>query len=154
MCNILGIDKTRNTTRRPQSDGMVERNIKTIKDMLSAFVDNTQKNWDIYLPLLMMAYRSSVHESTQVSPCLMMLEREITLPVDLILGVPEEENKCYSTHYAYELAQSIETIHEFARAKLQISGQTMTKYYDHQTDYKIYSVGTPVWFHNQKQKRG
>jgi hypothetical protein len=30
----------------------------------------------------------------------------------------------------------------------------MKKYYDHKTDYNIYSVGTPVWFHNQKQKRG
>ena len=154
MCNILGIDKKRTTTRRPQSDGMVERNIKTIKDMLSTFIDNTQKNWDVYLPLLMMAYRSSVQFMSQLSPCSMMLGREITLPVDLVLGVPEEENKCYSTQYAYELAQSIEKIHEFARAKLQISGQTMKKYYDHKTDYKIYSVGTPVWFHNQKQKRG
>lgn len=154
MCNILGIDKTRTTTRRPQSDGMVERNIKTIKDMLSAFDDNAQKNWDAYLPLLMMAYRSSIHESTHVSPCSMMLGQEITLPVDLVLGVPEEENKCYSTQYAYELAQNIEKIHAFARAKLQISGQAMKKYYDHKTDYKIYSVGTPVWFHNQKQKRG
>ena len=104
MCNILGIDKKRTTTRRPQSDGMVERNIKTIKDMLSTFIDNTQKNWDVYLPLLMMAYRSSVQFTSQLSPCSMMLGREITLLVDFVLGVPEEENKCHSTQYAYELA--------------------------------------------------
>jgi transposase InsO family protein len=64
MCKILQIDKTRTTTRRPQSDGMVERNIKTIKAMLIAFVNKSQRNWDRYLSLLMMAYRSSVHEST------------------------------------------------------------------------------------------
>jgi hypothetical protein len=41
MCKILQIDKTRTTTRRPQSDGMVERNIKTIKAMLIAFVNKS-----------------------------------------------------------------------------------------------------------------
>jgi hypothetical protein len=65
---------------------MVERNIKTIKDMLSTFIDNTQKNWDVYLPLLMMAYRSSVQFMSQLSPCSMMLGREITLLVDSVLG--------------------------------------------------------------------
>ena len=154
MCKILGIDKTRTTTKRPQSDGMVERNIKTIKEMLSAFVDNTQKNWDLYLPLLMMAYRSSVHESTGVSPCSMMLGREITLPIDLVLGVPEEENKTYSTQYAYELAECLKFIHEFARNKLKITGLTMKKYYDHKIDHKIYDVGAPVWLHNPKSKHG
>lgn len=68
MCKILDIDKTRTTTRRPQSDGMVERNIKIIKEMLTAFVNKSQRNWDKYLSLLMMAYRSSVHESTGTSP--------------------------------------------------------------------------------------
>jgi hypothetical protein len=84
MCKILQIDKTRTTTRRPQSDGMVERNIKTIKAMLMAFVNKSQRNWDRYLPLLVIAYRSSVHESTGMSLCAMMLGREITLPVDIM----------------------------------------------------------------------
>ena len=154
MCNILGIDKTRTTTRRPQSDGMVERNIKTIKEMLTAFVDKTQKNWDLNLPLLMMAYRSSVHESTGVSPCSMMFGREITLPVDLVLGIPEEENRMFSTQYAYELMDSLKFIHEFARNRLKISGHTMKKYYDHKIQHNTYNVGTPVWLYNPKQKQG
>lgn len=97
---MLGIDKTRTTTRRPQSDGMVEKSMNTIKEMLSSYVDERQKNWDQFLSVLMMAYRSSVHQSTGVSPCNMMLGREITLPVDLVLGVPEEEIKIYSSNYA------------------------------------------------------
>lgn len=84
--------------------------------MLTAFVDKNEKNWDQYLPLLMM---SSVHEATGVSPSSMMLGREITLPVDLVLGVPEEENICYSSNYAYELSECIQLIHEFARDKLK-----------------------------------
>ncbi|CAC5418995.1 unnamed protein product [Mytilus coruscus] len=88
MCEILGIDKTHTTIKRPQSEGTVKKSMNTIKEMLSIYVDERQKNWDQYLAVLMMAYRSSVHQSTGGSPCNMMLGREITPPVDLVLGVP------------------------------------------------------------------
>lgn len=101
MCKILDIDKTRNTTKRPQSDGRVKRNIKTIKEMLTAFSNRSQRNWGKYLSLVMMAYRSSVHESTGMSPCAVMLAREITLPIDLLYGTPENNHVCPSTQYAY-----------------------------------------------------
>lgn len=41
-------------------------------------------------PLLMLAYRSSIHESTGVSPCAMMFGREINLPIDLVMGRPQK----------------------------------------------------------------
>jgi hypothetical protein len=68
----LDIDKTRTTVMRPQSDGMAERYMRTIKDMLSSFVGTRQKDWDKYIPLIMMAYRLSVNETTGVTPCRMM----------------------------------------------------------------------------------
>ena len=52
MCRILEIDKTRTTTLRPQSDGMVERFNRTLEAMLSKFVSENQKDWDI-VPLCM-----------------------------------------------------------------------------------------------------
>ena len=68
MCRFLEIDKTRITPFRPQSDGMVEHFNRTLEVMLSKFVDKNQKDWYLYLPLLMMAYQSSVHKSTGFSP--------------------------------------------------------------------------------------
>ncbi|XP_028514874.1 uncharacterized protein LOC114575043 [Exaiptasia diaphana] len=67
VLNILGLDKTRTTPLRPQSDGMVERFNRTLKNMLSKFVKDNVSDWDCHLPLLMMAYRSSVHETTKVT---------------------------------------------------------------------------------------
>jgi hypothetical protein len=52
---------------RPQSDGMAERYMRTIEDMLSSFVGTRQKDWDKYIPLIMMAYRLSVHETTMTT---------------------------------------------------------------------------------------
>ena len=53
--------------------------MRTIEDMLSSFVGTRQKDWDKYIPLIMMAYRLSVHETTGVTPCRMMFGHEINL---------------------------------------------------------------------------
>ena len=106
ICKILDIDKTRTTVMRPQSDGMAERYMRTLVNMLASFVSVHQKDWDHYVPLLMMAYRSSVHETTGISPCQMMFGREVNLPIDLILGKPE--NKTESVKSTVDYARELE----------------------------------------------
>ena len=97
ICDLLGIQKTRTTPLHPQSDGMVERGNRTISHMLSAFVSDNQRDWDERINLLMLAYRSSVHETTNVTPNEMMFGRQVTLPIELIYGKPapnEEIHNC------------------------------------------------------------
>lgn len=48
------------TAYRPQSDGLVERANRTIQNMLSAYVYNNRTGCDKFLPLVTMAYNSSV----------------------------------------------------------------------------------------------
>ena len=74
---------------------MIERANRTIINMLSAFVSDHQRDWDQYVPLVMMAYRSSVHDSINTSASMMMLGREIQLPIDLIFGSPDSERNEY-----------------------------------------------------------
>ena len=52
----------------PQSDGTIERFNRTLLDKLSTTVENDHRNWDVQLPLLMLAYRTSVQETTGASP--------------------------------------------------------------------------------------
>lgn len=89
MCKIFRIEKTRTTPYIPQSDGLVERANRTIENMLASFVSQNQKDWDEYLLLLMLAYRSAQHKATGISPCKMMLGRHVSLPADLVLGRAE-----------------------------------------------------------------
>lgn len=44
-----------------------------------------QRNWNAFLSIVMMAYRSSVQESIKVSPSCMMLGREISLLINIVL---------------------------------------------------------------------
>ena len=84
MCALLGITKARTTPLHPQSDGMVERFNRTLEAQLSKFVED-------HLPLLLMAYRTAIHESTGCTPASLMLGRDLRLPIDLLYGRPDEE---------------------------------------------------------------
>ena len=50
LCGLLGIKKTRTAPYHPQSDGLVERNNRTIKDMLSKVVNENHGDWDEWIP--------------------------------------------------------------------------------------------------------
>jgi hypothetical protein len=154
MCNILGIEKTRTTVMHPQSDGMVERYNRTIGHMLASFVAKHQRNWDEYIPMLLMAYRSSTHETTGVSPCKMMFGREINLPIDLLLGKPESQKYQSATEFAYELENRIDEIHDFAREHMQNSSKRMKRNYDHNIFNNNYSKGDKVWYYKAERRPG
>ena len=156
MCQVLGIKKTRTTKARPQSDGMIERANRTILNMLSAFVSEHQKDWDEYVPLVMMAYRSSVHQSTGTSACKMTFGHEIRLPIDLVFGQPERENseQVYGSQYANELSDKIGEVHEFARSRLQVASDAMKRNYDIKSNLFEFQVGDAVWLYDPVRKVG
>ena len=68
ICKALDIHKTRTSPYHPSENGMVEVFSKTLLNMISVYVNDNQKDWDIYLPLLTSAYRSCAHDSTGLSP--------------------------------------------------------------------------------------
>ena len=77
MCRLLGIHKMRTTPLHPQSDRMVERFNCTIEDQLSKFMDVDLKDWDTHVPLLLMAYRTAVHDTTGCTPAQLMMGRDL-----------------------------------------------------------------------------
>ncbi|VDH89711.1 Hypothetical predicted protein [Mytilus galloprovincialis] len=91
LCAKLKIDKTRTTSFRPQSNGLVERYNRTLENTISKYISKNQRDWDEQLPWALMAYNSSEHETTKFSPSMLMLGREIQLPVDLIYGPHPQE---------------------------------------------------------------
>ena len=84
VCQRFGIHKTRTTSYYPASDGQVERMNRTLIDMLSKYVGENQRSWDEHLPLVLLAYKSSLHESTSLSPAMMSYGRELDHPADMI----------------------------------------------------------------------
>ena len=124
---------------------MVERFNRTLEEMLSAFVNDHQNDWDTYLPFLTMAYRSSKHESTKYSPNRLMLGREVNLPVDLIYGLPPNSIHVDESEYVRNLRQRFETAHKHAREKLRVSALRQKRDYDRFAVESSYQEGDLVW---------
>lgn len=86
VMDLLGIKKTRFTLLHPQSDSQVERQHQTISNYLAKFVSENQRNWDRRVPIFWLAYRSSKHETTGVTPAELDFGRNLSLPLDLLQG--------------------------------------------------------------------
>ena len=154
MCRLLGIKKTRTTPYHPQSDGMVERFNHTLEAQLSKFADHNQKDWDLHIPFLLMAYRSAIHDTTGCSPVKLMMGRELKLPIDLIFGRPEEEPPQTVTDYANMLHERLERVHHFAHHHLQLMSNKMKQQYDPLLECQPFQAGDAVWLHNPLRKKG
>jgi hypothetical protein len=63
VCDVMGITKTRTTTYHPQCDGQVERQNRTLQDMLVAFCTKHGNDWDLWLNAVVFAYYTSRQES-------------------------------------------------------------------------------------------
>lgn len=113
LCEILCISKTRTTAFHPRSDGMVERLNRTMKEMISKYVNLPQTNCEKYIDAISMAYNTSVHETTGLTPYRMLFGCEMTDPVSLLCDF-SDDIKCYSD-YVTELCESLEKAHDLAR---------------------------------------
>lgn len=153
MWEILGTNQTQTTALHPQSDGMVERFNRTILHYLSKFVDANQRNWDSLLPLFLLSYRSATHQTTGQTPAVMMLGRELRLPVDLMFGQPPNSTATVP-EYIDNLRERMNIIHEFARKNLKIESAKMKTRYDARSSHRRYEEGDHVWLYNPKKKKG
>lgn len=99
-------------------------------DSVRCFVDQSQTDWDKYMPQLASAIRSSVNRMTGMTPNQMMLGRDICLPTDLVFRPPKEDKTEDEHVFVTELKETIRKTHEFARKKLQTNQENMKKYYD------------------------
>jgi hypothetical protein len=83
--DMLQVKKLRTTTYHPRTDGMVERSNRTIVDILSKYGEG-EADWDLKLPLVLFAIRTSEHATTGFSPFALTYGREARLPWDILYG--------------------------------------------------------------------
>ena len=93
MWELLDVHKLRTTAYHPQADGITERFNRTIKDMLTQFVEQEKQNdWDLKLEKLSFAYNTAVHAKTKCTPFELMFGRIPKLPIDLVYDQTNAED--------------------------------------------------------------
>lgn len=153
MCRLFDMDKTRTTPYHPASDGMIEQMNRIIQGMLAKYVSDHQRDWDLHLPLVMMAYRSSVHASTQYTLNYLLFGHEVRLPVDEMCGrqpLHQEE----VSEYVHNLQSNLEEVHEHAREHLRTSQRCQKDHYDQRVAGEQIKVGDRVFLHGPAVKKG
>ncbi len=153
MCQQLGITKTRTTSYHPMSDGLVERFNRTLESMLSQYVNEAQVDWDIHLPKVLMAFRCGEQESTGFSPNYLVFGREIGLPVELVVGSPEED-KDLSSYVRNQRNAFVEAFSRVNTKLLKSHDKQKVQYDRRSTGNTELRVGDSVWLFNPSVKRG
>ena len=70
------IAQAHSTTYHPQTNGLVEKQNRTLVNMLRVYCSRYMTDWDKYLPQVVGAYNSTQHSTTGISTFMMLTGRE------------------------------------------------------------------------------
>ena len=142
LCLLGGSHKTKTTPYHPESDGLVERFNRTLLMMLAMFAGEHKDDLDDLLPPVMMAYCSSVHESTGFSPYRLMFGEECTLPMDI--GLPRQQpdpQEGITSPYAVSVKDSLEVAFDQVRRHSGQAVQRQKRLYDQREVRRLFAIG-------------
>jgi len=83
LCSYFETKKINTTSYHPQCNGLTERFNKTLCQLLAMYGDEHQDNWDILLPLVLFAYRTSQQKTVNETPFRLLYGRDARLPADI-----------------------------------------------------------------------
>ena len=73
LTKLLGTRLALSTAYHPQTDGQTERINRILEEMLRAYVNERQDDWDRFLPLMQFAYNDSESETTGSTPFFLLI---------------------------------------------------------------------------------
>uniref|UniRef100_A0A3Q1GE16 Integrase catalytic domain-containing protein n=2 Tax=Acanthochromis polyacanthus TaxID=80966 RepID=A0A3Q1GE16_9TELE len=117
VVSTLGTEHRLTTAYHPQTNA-TERVNRTLKAAIRAYVGDKHTAWDKYIPQICFALRTAHHESTGLSPSMML--------------------------YGRDLRASLQEAHDHARAVLNESHKRQKRYYDLRRRHASYNIGDLV----------
>jgi len=97
------------------------------------------------VPILAMAYRASVNDTTGFSPNMLMLGREVRLPMDLVLPDNQDE-EVKPVDYLARLRNHLSNVYHEVRHNTEWSIEGQKRAYDANAVHKKFKVGDWVWY--------
>ena len=83
VAQLLRIKHSTITAYNPRANGLAENHMRTMKDALSIYCDETQKDWDDHLGGVTMSYNTTVNSQTGFTPYFMLYGRESRMPSEM-----------------------------------------------------------------------
>ena len=153
LCNELKIDKLRTTAYHPQSNGEVERQNRTLKFILSKYVNRNHTDWDMYLNSTVFAYNTAVHNTTGKSPYEVLFGRIENGLNDVRFTT--EQSKTWSNDFLRKTEENrVKNLQEI-ELNVKKAKENQKKYYDQNVYMREkFDVGSKVWLKNHVTKVG
>ena len=80
VAQLLKIKHHTITEYNPRANGLAENHMRTMKDALSIYCDESQSDWDLHLNGVSAAYNTTINSQTGFTPFFMLYGREARLP--------------------------------------------------------------------------
>jgi hypothetical protein len=121
------------------SNGMVERFHRVLHDSIAHYIDSTGTNWDVVLPLFLMAYRGTPHSTTGYSQFYLLHGREMVLPNegDLKAKISHDIQDVGQVKRLENLKFSLKKAYKEVRLNKQKAHQKNKAYYDKAKERKF-----------------
>ena len=154
LCKALGIQQRFHIAGHPEASGAIERTNRTLKEALRKMVKSSGKDWDVKLPIILMAIRGTraVHG---YSPHQVMTGRKMVLPENLWLdtSLPTSlETTVVNNEWVRQLVESIEALHKEVAIHLGVARQRVDKRLGWVRNLRQWEVGTKVMYRNFYEK--
>ena len=141
----MGITHVTSTAYHPQSQGCLERFHKTLKQILTKFCHQNDKDWDEGVQVALYAIRTARHEGLGYSPFELMFGRKPRENLRILCESYEDEDGLENIgDYVQKLKDRMRCAHELARKNLEISQGKMKKYYDKKSKLREFQEGDSV----------
>lgn len=134
----LGTALAMSTASHPQSDGQTERNNRTLEEMLRAYINPNQDNWEDLLPLAEFAYNNSVQSSSGFTPFALNHGQNPVMPLSLL---PESK---IDNPAAGALLEKLDGMLSKAKENLRAAQERQKKYADRHRRDVTFQVGDRV----------
>ena len=157
LCSLLQIEKLRTTAFKPSTNGQIERFHRGLNGLLAKVIGPAQRDWHLWLPFVMSAYRATRHNATNYSPNFLMFGREFRAPLDLAFGPPDEDEGLGPQLYDGFVCKTGELMRKsyaLVREHLKTAALRSKNAYDAKVREAKYPVGSFVWYYYPRRITG
>ena len=116
--------------------------------MLAKCVNDKQSNWSLQLTYVMMAYRTSVYESTGYTPHFLVYGREVCLRIDFLYPNLTDQPPTDIHEYVSARQLNFQKAYDSARTAPNFNHSRRNALYNRKVHEPTYQVNKKVLLHN------
>lgn len=144
LYELLDIQRSRTSPYHPQTDGLSEWFNRTMKAILTQYVNENGDNWNKIIKFVQFAVNTAIHKTAKCSPFEWIYGRLPRTPLDLFLPKFNIDLNLTPQEYANNVEANLKRAYELVKRNTKCKSHRMKFYYDRQTraaNYHLCDLG-------------